>query len=190
MAIGAATVEMPKASGPLPQPVAYEPPDFTACVAHLQISAPKAATPAQLTAKCTKTYKSIQTRILNFLITGYWLRGEATEQHVSITEAEVRKKFEEEKRTNYPTAASFRRLQEASRQTVPDLMFAVETRMLSAKLLERFTKQHSHEPSEQATITAFNESIASKWTPRTNCQPEYVVRDCKQYKPRSGSLGH
>jgi hypothetical protein len=183
MAIGAATVEMPKPSGPLPKPVTYEPPGFTACVAHLHTSAAKSTTTAKLRARCKTAYEGIQSRILSFLITGYWLRGEAAEQHASVTEAEVRKKFEEEKRANYPTAASFRRLQEASRQTVPDLLFAVETRMLSAKLLEKFTKAHSHAKSEQATIAAFNKSIASTWMPRTDCQPGYVIRSCRQYKP-------
>ena len=183
MAIGAATVEMPKPSGPLPRPVAYEPPDFAACVAHLRTTAPRSTTTAQLTARCKKTYEGIQARILDFLITGYWLRGQAAEQHASVTEAEVRTNFEEERRRHYPTAAAFRRLQEASRQTVPDLMFAVETQMLSAKLLEKFTKEHSHEKSEQTTIAAFNKSISSTWIPKTDCQPGYVVKDCRQYKP-------
>jgi hypothetical protein len=183
MAIGAATVEIPKPTGPLPKPVAYEPPGFTACVAHLHTGAPKSTTATQLRAKCQQTYEGIRSRILNFLISGYWLRGEAAERHASVTEAEVRKKFEEEKRANYPSAASFRRLEEASRQTVSDLMFAVETQMLSGKLLEKFTKAHSHEKSEQATIAAFNKSIRGKWTARTSCQLGYVIRDCKQYKP-------
>jgi hypothetical protein len=183
MTIGAATVDMPKPGALMPNPIAYEPPQFTACVAHLLKAAPRSTTTAQLTAKCKKTYQGIQNRILNFLITGYWLRGEAAEQHTSVTEPEVRKKFEEEKRANYPTAASFRKLQEASRQTVPDLMFAVETQMLSAKLLEQFTKAHPHEKSEQATITAFNNSIRSTWARKTSCRRGYVVKDCKQYKP-------
>jgi hypothetical protein len=183
IAIGAATVEMPKPTGPLPKPVAYEPPQFTACVAHLLQAAPKSTTTAELTAKCKKTYEGIQNRILNFLITGYWVRGEAAQQHASVTEAEVRKKFEEEERAHYPTAASFRRLQEASRQTVPDLMFAVETQMLSAKLLEKFTKTQRKGKAEQAAIAAFNKSISSTWTSRTSCQSGYVVPDCKQYNP-------
>jgi hypothetical protein len=183
MAIGAATVEMPKPSGLVPKPVAYQPPDFTACVAHLHTSAPKSTTTAQLEARCKKTYAGIQARILNFLITGHWLRSEAAEQHASLSEAEVRKKFEEEKRAHYPTTASFRRLQQASRQTVPDLMFAVETQMLSTKLLEKFTKAHGHGKPEQVVIAAFNRSIRSRWIARTDCQPGYVVPDCKQYKP-------
>ena len=182
IAIGVATVEMPKPTGPLPKPVAYEPPNFTACIAHLRTGARKSTT-AKLKATCKTTYEGIQGRILNFLITGNWLRAEAAEQHVSVTEAEVHKKFEEERKANYPSAASFRRLQEASRQTVPDLMFAVETRMLSTKLFEKFTKAHPKGKFEQAKVAAFNTSLTSKWTAKTNCEPGYVVRDCKQYKP-------
>jgi hypothetical protein len=180
MAVGAATVELPKPTGPVPQPIDYAPPHFTACVKHLQISAPKSITTGQLRSRCETMYQGIQQRILNFLISGYWLRGEAAERHISVTEAAVRKKFEEEKRANYRSAAAFRRLQEASRQTIPDLMFAVETRMLSAKLLETFARTHGHEKPERVIITAFNKAIRGRWTPKTDCQPGYVVPDCAQ----------
>jgi hypothetical protein len=183
MAVGAATVELPRPGAPTPTPTAYEPPEFAACRAHLQTIAPKSTTTARLKAECERTYEGIRTRILNFLITGYWLRREAAEQHASVTAAEVHKKFDEEKRINYPTPAAFRKLQETSRQTVPDLEFAVETQLLSAKLLRKFTKEHSHEPSEQATIAAFNRSLERKWTAKTDCLPGYIVRDCRQYKP-------
>jgi hypothetical protein len=182
MAIGAATVQMPRPGTPLPKPVAYVPPDFSACVAHLRTSAPGSTSTARLEARCKQTFEGIKVRILNFLITGYWLRGEAAARHASVTEAEVRDRFERERRASYPSAASFRELLQASRQTIPDLMFAVETQMLSAKLLERFTAQHSHEASEQATIAAFNRGIRSRWTARTDCRPGYVVRGCRQYK--------
>ena len=183
MAIGAATVEMPKPTGPLPKVVEYVPPEFTACVAQLRANAPSSTSSASLRGECRRTYEGIQARVLSFLITGYWLRGEAAEQHASVSEAEVRKEFDEERRARYSTAASFRRLQEASRQTVSDLMFAVETRMLSAKLLENFMSTHGKGKSEQATIAAFNKSVRSTWAPKTNCQPGYVLPDCEQYKP-------
>ena len=35
LAVGAATVDMPKLGKPLPTPIAYEPPRFTACIATL-----------------------------------------------------------------------------------------------------------------------------------------------------------
>ena len=184
MKVGDATVNIPVPGRPPPRPVAYEPPSFAACIANLKESVAKPhATKAQLKAKCRQTYTNIQARVLNFLITGYWLRNEAAEQGVSVSEAEVRKRFEQEKRRSYPTAASFGKFQEASLQTVPDLMFAVETQMLSAKLLERFTGTNGGRyKAEQAKISAFNRGIASKWAQRTDCQPGYVVKDCKQYK--------
>lgn len=181
MSIGAATVEIPKLGGPLPKPVAYEPPGFAACVARLRTSSPMSTT-VELTARCKQTYTGIQARILNFLITGYWLRGEAADEDISISEADVRRQFEQEKRRTYPTAASFQRFMEASGQTVPDLMFAVRTAMLSSKLLSAFTKASSRDKPEGAKIMVFNQSIESKWAPRTDCQPGYVVKDCKQFK--------
>jgi hypothetical protein len=180
MAVGEATVEMPKPTGPLPSLVVYVPPKFTACVAHLRASGQKSTT-AHLTARCKRTFEGIQRRIVNFLVTGYWLRGEADAQGVSVSPREVRRKFQEERRANY-TPTSFRRLQEASHQTIADLEFAVETQMLSAKLLAAFKAAHPHEISQEA-IAAFNASIKKTWVPQTNCTAGYVIPDCKQYHP-------
>jgi len=183
LAIGEATVEMPKATGSLPTPIEYAPPDFTACVERLRKDAPRSTPTAPLRAECRNTYEGIRNRILGFLITGYWLRGEAAQQHASVSKSEVRKKFDEERRTRYPSAASFRRLQDASGQTVPDLEFALGTRLLSARLLERFARRHGDARNEQAAIAAFDKSIKNKWEPRTTCAPGYVVPDCKEYSP-------
>jgi hypothetical protein len=182
MRVGEATVEAPKPTGPLPKTIAYEPPRFTACVAHLREGAGASRSPAALVAACRRTYESIKTRILDFLITGYWLRGEAARTHASVSFVEVHRRFEQERQQNYPTAASFQRLQQASRQTQPDLEFAVETQMLSARLLARFAAETGHRESEEQAVAAFNARIKSDWVPRTNCRPGYVVRDCRQYR--------
>jgi hypothetical protein len=182
MSIGEATVEAPKPTGPLPKAIEYQPPRFTACVAHLRESAGDSRSPAVLQAACRRTYEGIRARILNFLITGYWLRGEAARAHTSVSSAEVHRRFEQEREQNYPTAASFRRLEQASRQTEPDLEFAVETEMLSARLLARFAAETGHGESEQQAVAAFNARIKSAWVPRTNCRPGYVMRDCRQYR--------
>jgi hypothetical protein len=179
MAIGEATVEKPPPSGPLPKVVAYRPPEFTACVAHLRARAGASMASGSLRAECKRIYEGIRARVLSFLITGYWLRGEAAETHTLVSGAEVRKKFEQERRINYPTPASFRRLEEASRQTAPDLEFAVETQILSTKLLARFATA-GHFSSEQAAVAAFNQHMQRTWTPRTSCQVAYVIKDCKE----------
>lgn len=184
MTIGAATAEKPKPTGSLPTAISYIPPAFTACVAHRRTLTKTTATTASLRTECLKTYEGIQARVLNFLITGYWLREEAAKTHASVSQAEVHRKFNEYRQEDYPSATAFQRLKEASHQSVPDLEFAVETQMLSARLLEHFTTHISNNQPEQATITAFNQYIASKWTPRTICKPGYIVKDCKQYRTK------
>jgi hypothetical protein len=160
----------------MPRSIPYVPPKFSACVAHLGGEGH-----AQLRRRCQHTYEGIQRRILGFLITGYWLREEAVAQHISVSRGEVHSKFAQERRVNYPTETSFRRLQSASRQTIPDLEFAAETQMLSAKLLERFTTAHPHLHGERATVAAFNRSIRQAWEPKTVCSANYVVPDCREY---------
>ena len=183
MAIGAATVEMPRPGTALPRPITYKPPAFTACVDRYLEHMPKSTPLGPLRAECKLTYESIQARILSFLITGYWLRSEANARHIHITSAEVHMRFEEERRAHYPSLGSFRRLQEASHQTISDLEFATETQILSTRLFERFVKEHRHFLSEEAAVRAFNNNIKSKWITRTSCEPGYIVPDCKQYKP-------
>jgi hypothetical protein len=183
MLIGDATVERPTRSGPLPKLVSYEPPAFTACVAHLRANVAKLKTPTTqktLETECRQIYTGIQSRILNTLISGYWLRGEAVAQGLSVSAAEITKQFEQEKLTSYPTAAAFRRLQQTSHQTVPDLMFAVETKMLSEKLFSKFQDTKAKGKTEGEAIAAFNQYIDSKWTAKTSCRPGYVVKDCAQ----------
>jgi hypothetical protein len=180
MSIGAATVEPPPARAPL----VYSPPSFDACVSALKATAPRSRV-TQLRDRCRTIYEGINRRILNFLITGYWLRDAASQQHLTVTLPEVRTQFEKEKSANF-NPATFRQLEQSSRQGVPDFLFAVETRMLSARLLARFTRAHPHR-SEEANIRVFNASLRRSWVPRTNCTRGYVVPDCKQYHPRPSS---
>jgi hypothetical protein len=187
MRIGAATVELPVPGQPPPKPVAYNPPGFSDCVVHLRTDSPRSnpntpPTDRQLKTRCAQIYASIRARILAFLITGYWLRNEAIDRGVSFSEAEVRKKFEEERQAQYPTAAAFQTLLTASHQTIHDLLFAVKTRMLSTKLLERFTETHANEMSPQTGVGAFNRALEQKWVRLTSCRSGYIVKDCLQYK--------
>jgi hypothetical protein len=185
MRIGAATVNPPVPGRPAPGPLVYEPPAFAACIAQSRVAGGGAhATTAQLRSSCRQVYAGIQARVLNFLITGYWVRGEAAAEGISVSPAEVRQRFEQERRANYPTADSFRRFQETSRQTPADLMFAVVTQLLSTRMLERYERAHGRSPSASSGVEELNRRIRSGWTKMTDCLPGYVVRDCSKYRQR------
>jgi hypothetical protein len=181
MRIGDATVQKPLPGHPISKPIDYEPPDFTECIARLRANALVPETTSQLKAKCQQTFHSIQTRILRFLINGYWLREEASEDRIPLSSAELQKEFEQIKAHEFPTAAAFQRLLAASRQTVSDLMFAVETEMLSTRLQQKFSKPETKETPENS-VEALNKRLVAKWTPRTSCLPGYIILACRQYR--------
>ncbi len=178
MAIGAATVEMPKPTGPLPKALIYTPPGFSECATELHASSPR-ATAAQLKTRCSKTYASIQSRILSFLITGHWLRQQAAAEHVSVTSSDVTRRLAEERKRE--GSAAYSRIVRASHQTVPDLEYAIETRLLSERLERRYIAQHKG-LTEQQQVAGFNRTITARWEPATHCDAGYVVKDCQEYR--------
>ena len=127
------------------KPVVPEPPNYTACIAHLQATRPKvkgqaAPTTAQLKSQCEQQYKILQQEVLGFLISAEWVIGEASHLGVKVTDKEVSKKFEEVKNQQFPKAADFEKFLATSGQTVSDLLLRVKLNLLSSKIQQNITK--------------------------------------------------
>ncbi len=135
------------------KPVLPEPPNYTACIAHLAATAPKPAkgqaapTTAQLKSECEQQYKALQTEVLGFLISSSWVLGEGSSLGIKLTDAEVKKQFEKIKNQQFPKAAEFEKFLASSGQTPSDLLLRVKLNMLSQKIQQHITKQ-------KKTITA------------------------------------
>jgi hypothetical protein len=169
-------VDQASQSGRAPsKPVDYEPPGFTGCVAHLRTNGLLHESTSQLKTRCQRKYKEIQTRILGFLIYGYWLREEAAEKGVSVSNAELQREFAKIRHKEFPTAAVLHRLLTVSRQSIQDLKFTIESQMLSTRL-----EPKTNEPPE-GQAEALIQDLYKKWAPRTDCRPGYVVKDCRQF---------
>lgn len=130
-----------------PAPV---PPNYTACIAHLQATAPKPAkgqkapTTAQLKAQCEQQYKSLSTEVLGFLISSQWVLSEAESLGVKVSDAEVHKEFAKIKSTQFPKASEFEKFMQTSGQTVSDLLLRVKLNMLSSKIQKQVIKKESN----------------------------------------------
>lgn len=139
----AATVPGQKA----PKPVVPDPPKYTACIAHLEATAPKPAkgqskpTAAQLKTQCEQQYQSLQQQVLGFLISSSWVIGEAEDQGVKVTDKEVKKQFEQIKNQQFPKAAEFQKFLQTSGQTISDLLLRVKLNLLSSKIQQKVAKQ-------------------------------------------------
>jgi foldase protein PrsA len=149
--ISVAAASTASASGATPtKPVVPEPPSYTACIAHLQAIAPKPAkgqaapTPAVLKSECEQQYKSLQQEVLGFLISSQWVIGEASSLGVSVSDKEVKKRFEQIKSQQFPKPADFEKFLASSGQTVSDLLLRVKLNLLSSKIQQKIVKSKSN----------------------------------------------
>jgi parvulin-like peptidyl-prolyl isomerase len=136
---------VPSTGSKVPKPAVPEPPNYTACVAHLRLTTPtvKGQVPpatAQLKSQCEQQYKALSQEVLGFLISSEWVVGEASALGVKASDKEVKKRFEQIKTTQFPKAAEFEKFLQSSGQTVSDLLLRVKLNLLSSKIQEKIAK--------------------------------------------------
>src|SRR5215210_3637612 len=130
-----------QAAAPAPKP-----PQFTECVAQKRKTTPKPAkgqpkvTDAQLKTQCKQEYEALRSQVLQLLISFEWIEGEAKEMDVKVTDAEVKKSFDKQKKEAFPKAADFQKFLKDSGQTEDDILKRVRLDTLSNKIREKVTK--------------------------------------------------
>jgi foldase protein PrsA len=157
--MGVAAASTAAAGATASKPVVPDPPNYTACIAHLQATASKlpkgqsAPTTSQLKSECQQLYKSLQQEVLGFLISSQWVLGEASELGVKASDAEVKKRFEQVKNQQFPKAADFEKFLASSGQTVSDLLLRVKLQLLSSKIQQKIV--HGKGNVTQAQIAKY-----------------------------------
>lgn len=155
---------------PNAKPAVPEPPQYTACIAHLQATAPKPAkgqkppTAAQLKKQCESQYKSLQSEVLGFLISSQWVIGEAGSLGVKLTDQEVHKQFEKIRDSQFPKAAEFEKFLASSGQSISDLLLRVKLNMLSQKVQKKIVQSKSKVTQAQI-VKYYNENKSRFGTP-------------------------
>lgn len=85
----------------------------------------------------TRDYKQLRDQVMQLLISFRWIQGEATAQSIAITDAEVTKSFEDQKRQSFPKESDFQKFLKRSGQTQDDILRRVKLDLLSDKIRER-----------------------------------------------------
>jgi foldase protein PrsA len=157
-------------AGSTEKPVVPEPPDYTACIAHLRATAAKPAkgekapTTAKLKSECQVQYKALQSEVLGFLISSQWVLGEASAMNVSLTDAQVHKEFLKIKTEQFPKASEFEKFLSSSGQTVSDLLLRVKLNLLSQKIQKKVVASKGKVTEAQIT-KYYNENKSRYGTP-------------------------
>ena len=133
-------------SGGQPNGSIPEPPDFEECIASKRETLPKPAkgqpttTDEQLKDQCEAEYNALRDQVMQLLISFEWIEGEAEEQGVEVTDEDVQKQFEEQKKASFPKEEDYTKFLEQSGQTEEDILMRVRLDLLSNKIREKITE--------------------------------------------------
>ena len=150
-------------SGGQPEGSIPEPPEFTDCIANKRETLPKPAkgqpetTDDQLKEQCKAEYEALRNQVLQLLISFEWIKGEAEEQGVEVTDEEVQKQFEEQKKASFPKEEDYTKFLEQSGQTEEDILLRVRLDVLSNKIREKIT-EGDDEVSDTEITDYYNEN--------------------------------
>jgi foldase protein PrsA len=123
-----------------------KPPEFTACIAQAKKAAAKPAegqpkqTDADFKKQCQQQYNQLRDQVVGLLISFEWIEREAKEQGVKVTDAELKKTFEEQKKQSFPKDADYQKFLKDSGQTNEDVLKRVKLDALSNKIRDKVTK--------------------------------------------------
>src|SRR5918998_2686291 len=135
-----------KSSGQGANAKAPVPPDFTECIAQKRKTTPKPAkgqpkvTDEQLKSQCKQEYEQLRDQVLQLLISFEWLQGEAEEQGIKVSDADVKKSFEEQKKQSFPKPADYEKFLKDSGQSEADIMLQVKADLLASKIGDKVVK--------------------------------------------------
>src|SRR3954469_1432740 len=125
---------------------APKPPAYTECIKQKRKTTPAPAkgqpkvTDAQLKSQCKQEYNSLRDQVLQLLISFKWIEGEAKKMGVKVTDAEVKKSFDKQRKQAFPKDADFQKFLKDSGQTEGDILKRVRLDALSNKIREKVTK--------------------------------------------------
>ena len=126
------------------QAVAPDPPDYEKCVAGLQKQPqPEGAgkpTEDALKKQCEQQYEDLRNQVMQFLIQAEWVQQEAEERDVSVSDEEVKKSFDDQKKQAFPKEADYQKFLEDNGMSEEDILFRVKLDQLQTKLTKKITE--------------------------------------------------
>ena len=124
--------------------VVPDPPQFTKCVAAKKDApVPKGQekpSDAALKKQCQQEYDTLKREVMLFLIQAEWVEQEAEEQGVEVSDASVKKSFEDQKKQAFPTDKAYNEFIKTSGMTEEDILFRVKLNELQQKLTQKVTE--------------------------------------------------
>jgi len=143
MNIAAKTSGQPNASVP-------DAPDFKQCIDQKRKSLPKPkkgekpTSDDQLKQQCQQEYNALRDQVMQLLTSFQWIEGEAKDQGIKVSDAEVKKSFDQQKKQSFPKEADYQKFLKQNGQTEQDILQRVKLDLLSNKIRDKIIKGKDH----------------------------------------------
>jgi parvulin-like peptidyl-prolyl isomerase len=141
--------------------VVPEPPDFAECIdAKKKQPVPPGTqkpTDDQLKEQCQQEFDSLKQQVMQFLISAEWIQQEADSRDIEVSDEEVQKQFEDQKKQSFPNDKQYQQFLETSGQTEEDLLFRVKLDVLSTKVRDEII-EGVDEVTDEDIETYYNEN--------------------------------
>ena len=163
MKIAAISAQGPAQGENAPAVKIPQPPEYTECVAEKKKTAPKppkgqpAPKDSDFKEQCKQEYEGLRDQVMQLLIQNEWVENEAAEQDVKVTDAEIQKAFEQQKKQSFPKEKDYQTFLKTSGFTEEDIRFRVRLEQLSNKLREKVVKGKD-EVSDQQIEDYYNKN--------------------------------
>jgi foldase protein PrsA len=120
--------------------------DYKNCVAQKRKTTPAPAkgqpkvTDAQLKTQCKTEYTQLRDQVLQLLISFKWIEGEANAMKIKVSDADVNKSFQKQKKQSFPKDADYQKFLKDHGQTQQDILQRVRLDLLSNKIRDKVIK--------------------------------------------------
>jgi foldase protein PrsA len=124
--------------------VVPDPPEFTKCVAaKKKAPAPEGGgkpSDSELKKQCETEYDTLKREVMQFLIQAAWVQQEAEQQDINVSDKQIEKSFEDQKKQAFPTDKAYKEFLASSGMTEEDILFRVRLDQLQQKLTQKVTE--------------------------------------------------
>src|SRR5439155_21755090 len=129
------------ASAPGQAVVVPDPPNFSRCVVAKQTQPVPKGTPKpqanDLKSQCQQEYTGLRDATMQFLISAQWLLKEADKRNIKVSDAEVQKSFQDQKKQSFPKESDYQAFLKSSGRTEADLKFQVKLSLLTNQIQQK-----------------------------------------------------
>jgi foldase protein PrsA len=100
----------------------------------------KKPTDDALKKQCKSEYDALKKEVMQFLIQAEWVQQEAADQDIKVTDAQIKKSFEDQKKQAFPNDKQYKQFLASSGMTANDILFRVKLDQLQQKLTAKATE--------------------------------------------------